>query len=212
MITKRQALDEMKRIRNKRGESPIPQSELERFYKLEKVVSHYDAISSLSNDIGWRKEQTFEWYTPPKYIEMAREVMGEIDLDPASNAIAQEWIKAKYFYTQEEDGLIQRWFGNVWVNPPYGRKYPRLFLERAIERYNSGEIQQAILLLNRTGASWYLRLKDKCTAICQASKRIAFMSPEGVQEKSPRYYNDFLYLGESTLEFQRVFGHIGRIY
>lgn len=131
MITKRQALDEMKHIKNGQGESLIPQSELERYYQLKKVVAHYDAISSLSNDIGWREEKTVEWYTPQRYIEMAREVMGTIDLDPASNAIAQEWIKARVFYSQEEDGLSQEWFGNVWINPPYGRKYPRLFFRKS---------------------------------------------------------------------------------
>ena len=31
-----------------------------------------------------------EWRTPEKYIKLARAVLGEIDLDPASSALAQE--------------------------------------------------------------------------------------------------------------------------
>ena len=35
-----------------------------------------------------------EYYTPGQFIEAAREVMGEIDLDPASCALAQETVRA----------------------------------------------------------------------------------------------------------------------
>jgi hypothetical protein len=61
-----------------------------------------------------------EWYTPPIYIEMARQVLGNINLDPASNHTAQEWIDAEAYYTKEDNGLIQPWFGSIWLNPPYG--------------------------------------------------------------------------------------------
>ena len=37
----------------------------------------------------------FELYTPAFYIEAAREVLGEIDLDPASNYIAQATVRAR---------------------------------------------------------------------------------------------------------------------
>lgn len=90
-----------------------------------------------------------------------------------------------------------------------GENIPGFFLEKAIEDYKKGRIEQAILLLNHTGASWYLRLKMECVAICQVYKRISFISPEGVEEKSPRYYNDFLYLGKREVTFKRVFGEIG---
>ena len=43
-----------------------------------------------------------EWYTPAGVVEGAREVMGRIDLDPASTAKANETVQAKAIYTVEE--------------------------------------------------------------------------------------------------------------
>lgn len=61
-----------------------------------------------------------EWYTPPEYIEFAHSVMGGIDLDPASNEIAQHWIRAARYFTINDNGLEMPWHGRVWLNPPYG--------------------------------------------------------------------------------------------
>jgi ParB family chromosome partitioning protein len=49
-----------------------------------------------------------EWYTPPEYIEAARAVRGEIDLDPASSDIAQKTVKALHYFTLDDDGLNRR--------------------------------------------------------------------------------------------------------
>jgi hypothetical protein len=38
-----------------------------------------------------------EWYTPVKYIEAARRVLGNIDLDPASCEAAQTTVRARQF-------------------------------------------------------------------------------------------------------------------
>src|SRR5450432_2540331 len=62
-----------------------------------------------------------EWYTPAKYIEAARAVMGSIDLDPASCKIANRTVKATRYCSKEENGLSKEWTGNIWLNPPYGR-------------------------------------------------------------------------------------------
>jgi hypothetical protein len=56
-----------------------------------------------------------EWYTPAKYIEAARAVLGSIDVDPASNNIAQRIVGAAKYYTKENSGLDKEWHGNVWL-------------------------------------------------------------------------------------------------
>ena len=62
-----------------------------------------------------------EYITSPYIIEPARRTMGGIDLDPASTAKAQEFVKAEQYFTVREDGLKRRWGGRVWLNPPYAR-------------------------------------------------------------------------------------------
>lgn len=56
------------------------------------------------------------WYTPPWVFEG----LGlTFDLDVASPNPPLDWIPARDFYSESDDGLLQPWHGLVWCNPPY---------------------------------------------------------------------------------------------
>lgn len=118
-----------------------------------------------------------EWYTPPAIIEAARRTMGGIDLDPASNVQAQEWIQAGSYYTRDDDGLLLSWGGKVWLNPPYEGKLIRAFVDKLLSERG---VEQAITLTNNaTETAWGQRLLSLAGAVCFPAKRIRYLSPTG---------------------------------
>lgn len=156
---------------------------------------------------------THEWYTPKKYIDAARSVLGAIDLDPASSAIANQTIEAANFYSLSDNGLSQPWHGRVWLNPPYGKinnqSNQALWSQRLIVEYRAGNVQQAILLVNaQTSEKWFQPLWQ--FPICFSDHRIRFESPTG-KGKSPTHGNAFIYLGSSVERFQAVFSQFGEV-
>lgn len=160
---------------------------------------------------GLKSSESIEWYTPTEYIEAAREVMGNIDLDPASSKIANETVKAKEYITQDDDpdGLNQNWYGNVWLNPPYG-KGSGLFTTKLVEEYKSGRVKSAILLLNAYGfdAIWFQPLWKY--TICFTNHRIEFYSPQR-ESGGPANANIFIYMGNNAEKFKSVFSDFGYI-
>ena len=75
---------------------------------IEVIIEDKKLKAHVSNNSGEN-----EWYTPECYIESAKKVMGNIDLDPASSEIANQTVNANLFYSQEEDGLSKEWFGKA---------------------------------------------------------------------------------------------------
>jgi len=152
-----------------------------------------------------------EWNTPPQYISMVREVFGgTIDLDPASNAIAQQWISAISYYTIADNGLNFSWEGKIWLNPPYGIEIPR-FIDKLLAEYHNGNIEEAIVLVRPSiSSAWYHLLVEKF-AHCQVRKRIRFIRPDGTESKAPAHGNVFFYLGTNLEGFYCVFSKIGTV-
>jgi hypothetical protein len=152
-----------------------------------------------------------EWYTPAKYIELARDVLGQIDLDPASNAIAQQTVGAKKYYTAENSGLDEGWFGNVWMNPPYSRREIKLFAEKIVSEIEAGNVSSAIVLTNNSGdTAWHQKLARASSAMCVTLGRIKFESPTRASN-SPAMGQSFFYFGGNVALFKNVFSSIGRI-
>src|SRR5262245_18494348 len=117
-----------------------------------------------------------EWYTPPQYIELARTVFGEIDLDPASSDKAQETVRARQHFTVEQDGLRREWHGRVWLNPPYAFPVMGEFVEKLVEERAAERFTAAIMLTHSyTDTAWFHTASEIADAICFPRGRIAFL-------------------------------------
>jgi ParB family chromosome partitioning protein len=154
-----------------------------------------------------------EWYTPIKYIELVRDVLGEIDIDPATSGFGQNRIQAKKHYTKETNGLKHGndWHGRMWLNPPYAQPLIQQFTEKTILEIQAGRIQEAIILThNYTDTQWFHLLNGVADLICFTRGRIKFELQDGTIA-SPTQGSAFFYVGENKQKFIKVFNHIGFI-
>ena len=148
-----------------------------------------------------------EWYTPINIIESARAVLGVIDLDPASNPVANEIVKAEKFYTKEDDGLSFSWFGNVWINPPYAQPLIQDFANKIIsERDNCNQL--IVLVNNATETKWFQCLMQKADAVCFPKGRVKFWNPDKVSA-TPLQGQSIIYFGHNISKFLQEFKAYG---
>lgn len=151
-----------------------------------------------------------EWYTPAHIIEVARPCMGGIDLDPASCEEANRIVKATTFYTKEQDGLVRPWSGNVWLNPPYGRKIIDGFVGRLYSEIESGNVVQAMSLTNSaTETAWWQTLAGLARWICFPEFRIQFWGPLQGDNGNSRPQTLF-YCGNSGRD-DVIYGQLSRL-
>lgn len=158
-----------------------------------------------------------DWYTPQRYIEAAREVMGGIKLDPASCEAANGTVGAERYYTKEDNGLMHPWQADsLWLNPPYGKTEMggasnlAYFTQYLLEQYACGNTKQAILLIPvNTATSWFPPLFDY--AICFPSFRIRFNQADGTPSDGISFGTCFVYMGPNVERFIKVFSEFGPI-
>lgn len=179
-------------------------------YKSAQLVPGEEMIANLphvANNSG-----NNEWYTPPGYVEAARAVMGDIDLDPASSAIANETVQAEQYFSQRDNGLDKEWSGRVWMNPPYAAGLVDKFCEKLTAHYAAGDIEQACVLVNNaTETKWFQTLLSQASAVCFPSSRVKFIDTEGSPSGAPLQGQAVLYFGEATARFAAVFAPLGAV-
>ena len=115
-----------------------------------------------------------EWLTPPEIIKE----LGPFDLDPCA-PIVRPWSTARKYYTTEDDGLSQPWFGRVWCNPPYGRETGK-WLEKLADHG-----QGIALIFARTETSMFIeQVWNKAHAILFLHGRLCFYHVDGSRSKT----------------------------
>jgi ParB family chromosome partitioning protein len=145
-----------------------------------------------------------EWYTPQKYIDLAFEVMGNIDLDPASTEEANRVIQASKYFNKDQDGLKQEWYGRVWMNPPYAQPLIEDFCKKLISEIKSKNTTEAIVLVNNaTETQWFQNLCQLAQSICFPKGRVKFWSPTSIS--APLQGQVIIYFGDNKDKFAKVF-------
>ncbi len=99
-------------------------------------------------------------YTSPELIQIVKQVLGTIDLDPASCEAANRIVGATAYYSKRDNGLFLPWHGNVYLNPPYGRTVIH-WVKKLTREYEQGTVQEAITLLrNDPTTQWFKMLRQ----------------------------------------------------
>lgn len=182
-----------------------------------------------------------EWYTPSPIVEAAREVMGGIDLDPASHEEANRTVKATEFFTEADNGLRLGWHGRIFLNPPGGLVAE--FWRFLIEEHHLGRVQQAVWIGYSLEQLQTLQCAKAFTTpldfpICITAKRIAFVEnaakkrarleeidavnilrksrgeklrPRNENGASPSHSNYITYIGPNVELFAKVFSVSGKV-
>jgi DNA N-6-adenine-methyltransferase Dam len=150
-----------------------------------------------------------EWYTPAELIDAARDVLGGIDLDPASSDIANETVKADRYYTVDVNGLTQPWQGRVWMNPPYTAGLVGLFATKLLDEHHAGNVPAALALTNNsTDTRWWQSLARRSRGVCMLAGRVRFYDEDG-NPGTPLQGQTVCYLGDDPAVFIERFDTFG---
>lgn len=164
-------------------------------------------------DRFWMPEREItgdDFYTNKVIIDAARELMGTIDLDPASHPVANREVKAFRFYSKQENGLNWPWGGNVWLNPPFSAWQE--WVPKVRGEWKSGRINQMCVLsaMRTVTAQYFGPLISDCVAVCIIRGRIRFWG--GVAGDSPDDGHAIFYFGKQPCRFRDCFRHLGSVF
>ena len=120
--------------------------------------------------------QSSDWYTPKEYIKAVSATLGGIDLDPYSDAKANETVKAKRIWTKADDGDVQSWQAkSVFMNPPYGVGVISRATGKFVEEFTQNRFKKGIVLMNNvTDTVWFKKLVAHALVMCFTDHRISF--------------------------------------
>lgn len=138
--------------------------------RTDEPVGRNGWLGGENQNTGSAQRET-RWLTP-KYIV---EALGEFDLDPCG-APGHELAKITYLLEDGRDGLIDPWFGRVWLNPPYGKE-AEPFL-RKLAFHGKGT---ALIFARTETKSFFDNVWNEATAVLFLKGRISFLDADGVK-------------------------------
>lgn len=121
------------------------------------------------------------WGTPQSFLTYLEDAFGFVpDLDAAASV---HNAKAGQYYTEEQNSLTKNWFGNVWLNPPFGKVMLPAFLEKCRDEIAYGNCERIFVLIPaRTDTKWFHEIvMPEADIIYLIKGRFNFVSPNACE-------------------------------
>jgi ParB family chromosome partitioning protein len=152
------------------------------------------------------------WFTPSRYIEKVRKVLGVIELDPFSSREANGIVKAERFFDHNDSALNNEWDAKkVFMNPPYSGKGIKAAVARFLEMGAKYRFEAIVLVNNATETKWFQSLLTRADAVCFTDHRIAFYNKDGKTCAGNTRGQAFLYFGRKPSAFTKQFKSEGEV-
>ncbi len=126
-----------------------------------------------------------EWFTPGWIFEGLGLTFSIDVCAPADGTHVS--TPAELFYTEDDDGLVQKWWGTVWCNPPYSDPAP--WAERMVAHCDG-------MLLSHIpiNGGWCMDVWAECAGI-RLFQAIEFVRPDGTLQR-PGYWLQLAAFGD----------------
>lgn len=179
-----------------------------------------------------------EHYSPIDILDLARRVLGKIELDPASSGIANRAVGATNIFTAADDGMAQDWIADtLWMNPPFSRgelpckPKPKCRKKTCKDRghcctvreystkdwthkleseYSKGNVKEAIVITFANMSESFMTPLNQHPQ-CFPEGRINYMRPDGTINKGSPKGSVITYMGNNLALFKSVFSEIGAV-
>lgn len=150
-----------------------------------------------------------DYYTPLNIIQAVHKLWGGCpDLDPASCFEANRVVKAKEYYVERENGLLRRWRGKVFLNPPFGEW--KVWTDKVMTELKRGKIEAMVIISNgqTVFSDQFQPIVVHSDAFLIPDRRIHFWGKKAAKD-APRQGTFIYYIGRDTDGFDRHFSHLG---
>lgn len=148
-------------------------------------------MTFFSCDSVTHKGKSDTWFTPKYFFD----ALGKFDLDPCTQSF-RPFDTAAYHYEEDrgDDGLKEKWFGRVWLNPPYG-KNTRHWLNRLREHGNG-----IALVFTAFETSWGQDHAKTADGIFLLAGRVSFIDENGKARNNAGKGSCLIVYGKENLQ------------
>lgn len=180
------------------------------------LTVHNKSLSAILDDEEPGKKDSY--YTPDVYTDGVHEVMGAIDLDPASCKLANngdaghKGVRARKFFDINHSGLTKKWHGRVFINPPF-KEWDQWSL-KADRELKSGRVKEMCVFIGANSCvnNNFARLKRIADAVFIPDGR-DYGNTWGPKSTSGAFQGHFLfYFGPKVKKFNKVFSQYGSVF